>query len=177
MGANSYNVKDGAEGMVLEMEHRRKSGRSVHETYYLPPPPPSPTISITPHSSTASRSPATSAPSSASSPSAPFQHIIPLSTHPLFRPPPQNANESDKEAHGATFNLRLTDKQRKEREGVVLPFLDAQRPGLGGDYGGGNGGGRNWGEGEWEGRGEGGRILYDMGVEDLDDFDEEEDEI
>ena len=53
----------------------------------------------------------------------------------------------------STFNLGLTDKQKAAREGVVLPYFDAQK-----------------GEG-----GEGGRILYDMGSED--DFDEEEDEI
>lgn len=53
-----------------------------------------------------------------------------------------------------TFNLGLTDKQRSDREGVVLPYFDAQRE---------------------EGMGEGGRILYDMGEED--DFDEEEDEV
>ncbi|CAF9910028.1 MAG: hypothetical protein ALECFALPRED_006136 [Alectoria fallacina] len=57
------------------------------------------------------------------------------------------------EGDGGTFELGLTDKQRRDREGVVLPYFDAQK---------GEGGG-------------GGRILYDMGVED--DFDEEEDEI
>ena len=51
-----------------------------------------------------------------------------------------------------TFELGLTEKQRRDREGVVLPYYDAQKGG-----------------------GEGGRILYDMGEED--DFDEEEDEI
>jgi elongator complex protein 5 len=54
----------------------------------------------------------------------------------------------------ATFNLGLTEKQRRDREGVVLPYFDAQV-----EVGGG----------------EGGRILYEMGRED--DFDEEEDEI
>ena len=53
---------------------------------------------------------------------------------------------------GTTFELGLTKKQREDREGVVLPYFDAQK-----------------------GDGEGGRILYDMGEED--DFDEEEDEI
>ncbi|KAL9067063.1 MAG: hypothetical protein Q9161_007153 [Pseudevernia consocians] len=64
--------------------------------------------------------------------------------------------EREEEGHlreEGTFELGLTGKQRGEREGVVLPYFDAQK-----------------GEG-----GEGGRILYDMGVED--DFDEEEDEI
>ena len=54
-----------------------------------------------------------------------------------------------------TFDLGLTEKQRLDRAGVVLPYFDAQK-----ESGGG---------------GAGGRILYDMGVED--DFDEEEDEI
>jgi elongator complex protein 5 len=54
----------------------------------------------------------------------------------------------------STFNLGLTEKQKAAREGVVLPYFDAQKG---------------------EGAGEGGRILYDMGEED--DFDEEEDEI
>lgn len=55
----------------------------------------------------------------------------------------------------STFKLGLTEKQRAAREGVVLPYFDAQK---------------NMGD-----AGEGGRILYDMGSED--DFDEEEDEI
>ncbi len=56
-----------------------------------------------------------------------------------------------------TFSLGLTEKQRRDREGVVLPYFDAQT-----DAGGGGGEG-------------GGRILYEMGRED--DFDDEEDEI
>ena len=51
---------------------------------------------------------------------------------------------------GATFELGLSAKQRRDREGVVLPYCDAQQR-------------------------EGGRILYEMGVED--DFDDEEDEV
>ena len=58
---------------------------------------------------------------------------------------------------GATFELGLSAKQRRDREGVVLPYYDAQQR-----EGGAAGG-------------EGGRILYEMGVED--DFDEEEDEV
>lgn len=57
---------------------------------------------------------------------------------------------------GQTFELGLTERQWRDREGVVLPYFDAQARGK-------------------EGVGEGGRILYDMGVED--DFDEEEDEV
>jgi elongator complex protein 5 len=52
--------------------------------------------------------------------------------------------------------LGLTEKQRRDREGVVLPYFDAQNE---------------------SGVGEGGRILYEMGVEDREDFDDEEDEI
>ena len=58
----------------------------------------------------------------------------------------------------STFELGLTEKQRRDREGVVLPYFDAQR-----GY-----------EGE---PGQGGRILYQMGSEDMGDWDDEEDEI
>ncbi|KAF3356509.1 hypothetical protein VdG1_03789 [Verticillium dahliae VDG1] len=54
----------------------------------------------------------------------------------------------------STFSLGLTEKQRRDRDGIVLPYFDAQTD---------------------IGAGEGGRILYEMGRED--DFDEEEDEI
>lgn len=135
MGGNAYSA---GEGMVLEMEHRRKSGRSVHETFFLP-------SSATPSSET-------------------FKGIILLDEHPLFAPPKaaqhgDGGGEVKEEDLGGTFNLGLTEKQRRDREGVVLPYFDAQRRGDG-DGGGG---------------GEGGRILYEMGAED--DFDEEEDEI
>ena len=55
----------------------------------------------------------------------------------------------------STWSLELTEKQRRDREGVVLPYFDAQK----------------------EGGGEGGRILYEFGEEDFGDWDEEEDEI
>ncbi|KAL9132007.1 MAG: hypothetical protein Q9217_000217, partial [Psora testacea] len=115
--------------MVVEMEHRRKSGRSVHEMYYFPPP--------------GSR-----------------ERVILLQDHEEYNPKMVEDREDDErgvEGTVSTFELGLTAKQRKDREGVVLPYLDAQRSqGAGGP-------------------GEGGRILYEMGVED--DFDEEEDEI
>jgi elongator complex protein 5 len=119
-------------GIVLEMEMRRRSGRSVSEKFLLV----------------------------ANSPSAPAGPgtISLLSDHPLFRAPEgegHGGQESDDiELMDATFNLGLTDKQRKDRDGIVLPYFDAQTD---------------------VGFGEGGRILYDMGRED--DFDEEEDEI
>lgn len=118
-------------GVVLELEHRRRSGRGVLEWYFLPA--------------------AVKAPQNG--PQA-FREIVTLlDDHPLFQPPKEEMNP-EQGLSGMTFELGLTDRQRLEREGVVLPYFDAQ-----------NGGGG----------GEGGRILYDMGVED--DFDEEEDEI
>lgn len=120
---------DRAEGIVLEMEHRRKSGRGVLEWYILPP---------------ASQYP----------PQQAKEVVMLLDDHALYRPPEQPDTEAAEEKPESTFELRLTDRQRREREGVVLPFFDAQRG---------------------DGPGDGGRILYDMGEED--DFDEEEDEI
>lgn len=58
-----------------------------------------------------------------------------------------------------TFSLGLSEKERRDREGVVLPYFDAQKEGGAG------------------GPGDGGRILYEMGAEDREDFDDEEDEI
>lgn len=116
-----------AEGIVLELEHRRKSGRGVLEWYLLPP---------------ASRYPATQ-----------VKEIVTLLDDNILYNPPMESHDDEEEPQ-STFELGLTDRQRREREGVVLPYFDAQH---------GNG------------PGEGGRILYDMGEED--DFDEEEDEI
>lgn len=115
---------------MLEIEHRRKSGRVVGggDMIYLP------------------------SPESTEKP-------MMLEEHPLFRALRREDGVGVKEGveEGeieGTFELGLTEKQRREREGVVLPYFDAQKG---------------------EGPGQGGRILYDMGVED--DFDEEEDEI
>ena len=118
-----------AEGIVLEMEHRRKSGRGVLEWYILPP---------------ASHCP----------PQQTKEIVTLLDDHPLYRPPEEPDTGAGVEEPESTFDLRLTDRQSREREGVVLPYFDAQ---------------------QGDGPGEGGRILYDMGEED--DFDEEEDEI
>ncbi|GAB7350294.1 hypothetical protein MBLNU459_g0931t1 [Dothideomycetes sp. NU459] len=136
-----------AEGCVLEMEYRRKSGRGVREVYFLP-------------GSAAAPAPAPHESSEATGPTAHRfrESAMLLEDHPLYRRP---VREEDGQQHGTaggeegldvTFELGLTEKQRRDREGVVLPYFDAQKGG-----------------------GEGGRILYDMGVED--DFDEEEDEI
>jgi elongator complex protein 5 len=129
---------DDQTGLVLEMEYRRKSGRGVKEWFFLP----------------LDRS-KSSASEVQSGPQRPKATIILLEDHPLYSPP---TTESDTGGNGedidTTFSLGLTEKQRRDREGVVLPYFDAQRD---------------------EGPGEGGRILYEMSAED--DFDEEEDEI
>ncbi|GIZ46100.1 hypothetical protein CKM354_000923900 [Cercospora kikuchii] len=122
LGAN------GDSGLVLEMEHRRKSGRGVREWYFLP-------LDRAGATHTRSR-----------------EIAILLEDHPEYRTPEEKAVTAQEEAADTTFELGLTEKQRRDRDGVVLPYYDAQ-----------NGGG------------DGGRILYDMGEED--DFDEEEDEI
>jgi len=129
---NSRNLKPDERGMVLELEHRRKSGRGVLEWYFLPN---------------------ALKPSQNLGPQAFREVVTLLDDHPLFRRVEEEDNP-EQELSGMTFELGLTDRQRQEREGVVLPYFDAQKSG---------------------GGGEGGRILYNMGVED--DFDEEEDEI
>ncbi|KAL5339708.1 Elongator complex protein 5 [Aspergillus crustosus] len=121
--------KISAQGVVLEMEYRRKSGRGVLEWYLLPP---------------ASRYSATQV----------KEIVTLLDDHPLYRPPEEGGAGDGDEEPESTFELRLTERQRRDREGVVLPYFDAQ---------------------QGDGPGDGGRILYDMGEED--DFDEEEDEI
>ncbi|KAI1262574.1 Elongator complex protein 5 [Xylariaceae sp. FL1019] len=122
-----------SEGLVLEMELRRRSGRSVAEKFILVPPP----ITTSP----------TSTPTKAD-----IAKIYLLSDHPVFQTA-DPAAEKEEEPE-STFNLGLTEKQRRDREGIVLPYFDAQTD---------------------VGAGEGGRILYEMGRED--DFDDEEDEI
>lgn len=117
-------ANDDGEGVVLRMEYRRKSGRGVEEWFFLE--------------------------------EGGGVGLL------VEREGWKGRDEGEGEGKGGddgggggggTFELGLTDKQRRDREGVVLPYFDAQK---------GEGGG-------------GGRILYDMGVED--DFDEEEDEI
>ncbi|KAJ5783875.1 Histone acetylation protein 2 [Penicillium psychrosexuale] len=118
-----------AEGIVIELEHRRKSGRGVLEWYLLPP-------------------------ASRYSPQHLKEIVTLLDDNVLYNPPMGRDPSAGDEELTSTFELGLTDRQRREREGVVLPYFDAQHN---------------------DGPGEGGRILYDMGEED--DFDEEEDEI
>ena len=118
--------------IVVKMEIRRKSGRGVVETFVL----------------------------SSSG------NIGLLDEHVLFASSPALEDSRDGTGTGrggeeveTTFSLGLTEKQRRDRDGVVLPYFDAQR------------------EGGALGAGEGGRILYEMGSEDKEDFDDEEDEI
>jgi elongator complex protein 5 len=118
------------QGMVLEMEHRRKSGRGITDWYFLP---------------SASKDHRQQA----------GEVVILLDNHPLYRRQERDGtNEKESRTPESTFELGLTNRQRREREAVVLPYFDAQKG---------------------EGPGEGGRILYDMGAED--DFDDEEDEL
>lgn len=126
-------------GIVFEAEFRRKSGRPETESYFLRP------AMIRDYN-----------PPLLGMPFGTLKRefIVLLDQVPAYASKEViglvNAKSSEIES---TFNLDLTDKQKAAREGVVLPYFDAQK-----------------GEG-----GEGGRILYDMGSED--DFDEEEDEI
>lgn len=132
VGLGSNDPRD----VVVEMEYRRKSGRVVREWFFM---------------GTAQDSVATKeVPARAS------RSVILLEDHPLHSSSagPETTTRARDEGLNTTFNLSLTAKQLKDREGVVLPYFDAQ---------------------SGAGPGEGGRILYDIGVED--DFDDEEDEI
>jgi elongator complex protein 5 len=134
-------------GCVLEVEFRRKSGRAINEWFWLAPP-----------SHVAYSIAKSSGVTAIASKTRDKERLILLDDHPLFKTGPSATSTDvtlDSDMTDTTFNLGLTEKQRRDREGVVLPYMDAQK------------------EQGWSG--EGGRILYDMGVED--DFDEEEDEI
>ncbi|KAK2608413.1 hypothetical protein QQS21_003099 [Conoideocrella luteorostrata] len=126
VGLKSKSSSGGDSNVVIEMELRRKSGRSVTENFIL----------------------------------APGQgklgtgKLMLLTDYSIFAAPEGNGTGEEEEEPQSTFNLGLTDKQKKDREGIVLPYFDAQTD---------------------IGAGEGGRILYEMGRED--DFDDEEDEI
>ncbi|KAG9663595.1 hypothetical protein KCU95_g5703, partial [Aureobasidium melanogenum] len=126
LGGNSTS------GLVLEMEYRRKSGRGVREWYFLPHP-------------ALQKAEAVGVRNRFS------ETVMLLEDHVLYRRPSEEKEQAGDDMD-VTFELGLTARQRQAREGVVLPYFDAQKGG-----------------------GEGGRILYDMGEED--DFDEEEDEI
>lgn len=134
-GGRDSRSEDG-DGVVVHMELRRRSGRTVAEKFIL------------------SRN--GRAVQQQQQPTSPvLGKLCLLSDHPMFKPPAEDgaAGEGEEEPE-STFNLGLTEKQRRDREGIVLPYFDAQTD---------------------IGAGEGGRILYEMGRED--DFDDEEDEI
>lgn len=125
----------GAAGLVVEMELRRRSGRAVVERFVLTP---------------------AAVGDGGGSRAAAVAQLTLLSDHALFAAPEDGGGGGEEEdgVGDSTFSMGLTEKQRRDREGIVLPYFDAQE-----DVGGG----------------EGGRILYEMGRED--DFDDEEDEI
>jgi elongator complex protein 5 len=129
MGANNTS------GVVLELEYRRRSGRGVRAWYVLP---------------LGTSKQGFGIPDSGIS----KEQIFLLDDHPAYCDNDESLDHgpSNDNPTNVTFELGLTQKQRADREGVVLPYFDAQKGG-----------------------GDGGRILYDMGEDD--DFDEEEDEI
>ncbi|TVY18832.1 Elongator complex protein 5 [Lachnellula arida] len=143
------------EGVVVRMEVRRRSGRGVVEDFVVVPPSPSPSRTPTP----------TPNPTTTHKDKGNLSTLILLDEHPLYTSTSTttntntntNTNTEETDDVETTFSLGLTEKQKRDREAVVLPYFDAQREG------GGNM--------------EGGRILYDMGAEDREDFDDEEDEI
>lgn len=128
---------DVGSGVVVRMEIRRRSGRGVVEDFVMLAP----------------------ASSSTAGAKDKLAMVMLLDEHPLYTSVPIIQGEIEKEGDEevqTTFNLGLTEKQKRDREGVVLPYFDAQKEG---------------------GGTEGGRILYEMGAEDREDFDDEEDEI
>lgn len=127
-------------GIVLDAEFRRQSGREESAVYFLR------AVSANDFQK----------PSSGKSVGNLKQEFVTLlSLIPAYSNQEAAAMVPESEEMESTFNLGLTEKQKVARDGVVLPYFDAQK--TMGDAG------------------EGGRILYDMGAED--DFDEEEDEI
>ncbi|ESZ94234.1 hypothetical protein SBOR_5368 [Sclerotinia borealis F-4128] len=145
MGFANGTTADTKHGeIVLTLELRRKSGRGIRETFIYTPPP---------HFT-------------ASPTTKDLGTIQLLDEHASFAAPEisdhlsaQNDGKGDGDEGlegDVTFNLGLTEKQKRDRENVVLPYFDAQKEG---------------------GIGSGGKILYEMGTEDREDFDDEEDEI
>ncbi|PWW74836.1 hypothetical protein C7212DRAFT_206537 [Tuber magnatum] len=120
---------------VVEMEYRRKSGRAVVEWFVIG--------------------------GREGKDGGGEDGVILLEDHPLWRVSEKvrkgEAGEREESSgiDGVTFELGITERQRRVREGVQLPYMDAQREG---------------------GIGGGGAILFTPEKE-VDDFDEEEDEI
>jgi elongator complex protein 5 len=142
-------------GLVLEMELRRRSGRAVAETFVLIPS--ASLLRPIPKSVAGKFSDIAKSQTPSTKPDVTLSRVYLLSDHPAFLDPSEATSAQEgggEDKPESTFNLGLTEKQRRDREGIVLPYFDAQTD---------------------IGAGEGGRILYEMGRED--DFDEEEDEI
>jgi len=141
VGVTDNSTRSNGYDVVIEMEIRRKSGRGVSEVFVLSPPEPASSIASKPA----------------------LDNISLLDDHPLYStlPPlnPSLGNQDGEDEVETTFSLGLSEKERRARDGVVLPYFDAQK------------------DGGASGAGEGGRILYEMGAEDREDFDDEEDEI
>ncbi|KXJ93190.1 Elongator complex protein 5 [Microdochium bolleyi] len=141
-------------GLMLEMELRRRSGRSVSEKFVFVP---GRTVTAAAIGRKEGQGEAEGSLLLSGA-----GKIMLLADHPLFAASRAGGEDAGGDGAGAdgeeqpesTFNLGLTEKQRRDREGIVLPYFDAQTD---------------------IGAGEGGRILYEMGRED--DFDDEEDEI
>lgn len=149
-----------AGGVLVDMELRRRSGRAVVERFVV----------VWGSAAQGAEQPQKQQKKQQLMPwkagAVPCSDITVMADHPLFAGPPDPGaasrggmvdvgGDDDADAMPATtFSLGLTEKQRRDREGIVLPYFDAQTD---------------------IGAGEGGRILYEMGRED--DFDDEEDEI
>ncbi|KAI3323245.1 Elongator complex protein 5 [Xylariaceae sp. AK1471] len=154
-GDSIHNGTGTIQGLVLEMELRRRSGRAVAETFVLVPS--ASLLKPTPKLAAGTIPDMEKAQTQITKPDVTPSKIYLLSDHPAFLDPSEAASAQGgggEDEPESTFNLGLTEKQRRDREGIVLPYFDAQTD---------------------IGAGEGGRILYEMGRED--DFDEEEDEI
>lgn len=146
-------------GIVLEFEHRRKSGRGVQEWFYLP----LATAGGAKGKDSNKAKAGMAVFEKVGAPPGALEKLILLEDHPEWRVSEQveyggGVGEEDGEGEmpQTTFDLGLTEKQKKARDEVVLPYYDAQ------DEMGVSGGG--------------GRILY-MPERETDDWDEEEDEL
>ncbi|EFX03944.1 killer toxin sensitivity protein [Grosmannia clavigera kw1407] len=157
---NKHDVLVGTlytDSVLVDMELRRRSGRAVVERFVVTwGQPTQPALAEPKRTRTQSRS---SMPWDLGA--VPCTNITVMTEHALFAAPPDPGagttaadGDDDEALPETTFSLGLTEKQRRDREGIVLPYFDAQTD---------------------IGSGEGGRILYEMGRED--DFDDEEDEI
>lgn len=151
LGSNPRN------GVVLEFEHRRKSGRGVQEWFYLPL-----GEAATGKEMATAKAGAALFERVGAQPGT-TEKLILLEDHPEWRMFEQVDSQGitsgvrdGSEVPQSTFDMGLTEKQKIARDEVVLPYLDAQ------DEMGLSGGG--------------GRILY-MPEKDADDWDEEEDEL